>query len=255
MSAREPPGGCRTCVPVRRNHPDAEPAARLPHLPLVESVRRLPRSVKPTWRGWIHAGTFPLVIVLGTILVVRAEDAAGKISCAVFVVSSLILFGMSALYHRINWSPPVKRVLQRVDHANIFLLIAGTYTPIAVLCLTPQKATILLSIVWGGALAGIGIRMLWTTAPRWLFVPLYLLLGYGALMDILDFFRANAAMMSLIIIGGVLYSVGAGVYALKRPNPVPGVFEFHEVFHALTLLAFLCHWTAIFLVAVHPPTL
>lgn len=235
-------------------NPDREPAAGLPHLPLVESVRQ-PPPVKPTWRGWIHTGTFPVALVLGIVLIVVANGWAAKISCAVFMASSLILFGMSALYHRINWSPPVKRVLQRVDHANIFLLIAGSYTPISVICLPPQKATILLSIVWGGAIAGIGIRMLWTTAPRWLFVPLYLLLGYGALMYIVDFFAANAAMMTLIIVGGALYTLGATVYALKKPNPVRGVFEFHEVFHALTLLAFLCHGTAILLVAMNPPHL
>lgn len=238
-----------------RARPDREPAAGLPHLPLVESSSQRPQPTKPTWRGWIHAGTFPLAFVLGSVLVVVADGIAAKISCAVFVVSSLILFGMSALYHRINWSPPVKRVLQRVDHANIFLLIAGSYTPIAVICLPPKKATILLSIVWGGAIAGIGLRMLWTTAPRWLFVPFYLLLGYGALMYIMDFFAANAAMMILIIAGGLLYSAGAAVFALKRPNPVPGVFEFHEVFHTLTLLAFLCHWVGILIVAVDPPQL
>lgn len=233
--------------------PDREPAVALPHLPLIEAGAARVPSLKPTWRGWIHAGAAPLALVLGIILVIAARGFAVKASCIVFVVTSLVLFGISALYHRLGWSPSVKGVLQRVDHANIFLLIAGTYTPIAVICLPPAKATLLLSIVWGGAVAGICIRMIWTTAPRWLFVPLYLLLGYGALMFIVDFFRANAVMMTLIICGGFLYSAGAAVFALKRPNPAPGVFGFHEVFHALTLMAFLCHWSGIFLVAIDPP--
>lgn len=233
--------------------PQDEPGAGLPHLPLLEASEAQPQPVKPTWRGWIHAGTFPVAVGLGIVLVVVAEGAAAKISCAVFALTSVILFGVSALYHRLNWTPRVRRVLQRVDHANIFLLIAGSYTPISVICLPPAKATLLLTIVWGGAAVGIGVRMFWTTAPRWLFVPLYLLLGYGALMYIVDFFQANAVMMTLILVGGAFYSIGATVYALKRPNPVPGVFGFHEVFHALTLLAFLCHWAAILIVAVNPP--
>lgn len=232
--------------------PQREPAARLPHLPLIASAAP-PTQVVPTWRGWIHAAALPLAAALGIVLIVLADGIAAKLSCAAFVACSLILFGMSALYHRVSWSPPVKRILQRADHANIFLLIAGSYTPITVICLPARSATILLAVVWGGALTGIGLRLLWTTAPRWLFVPLYLLLGYGALAFIVDFFTANTWMMILIIVGGVCYSAGAAVFALKRPNPVPGVFGFHEVFHALTLMAFLCHWTAIFLVAVHPP--
>lgn len=208
----------------------------------------------PTWRGWIHAGTFPLAIVLGVVLIVMADGLAARVSCSIFAATSLVLFGMSALYHRLRWSAPVKRILQRVDHANIFLLIAGSYTPITVICLPRQESLLLLCIVWGGALAGIGLRLLWTTAPRWLFGPLYLLLGYAALVYVVDFFTANAAMMTLIIAGGVCYSIGALAVALKWPNPVPGVFGFHEVFHALTLVAFLCHWVGILIVAVDPPT-
>ena len=233
---------------------DREPAADLPHLPLLEDAAPA-ADLKPTWRGWIHAGTFPLAIVLGVILIVVADGAAAKISCAVFVLSSLLLFGISALYHRVNWSPRLKRLLKRMDHANIFLLIAGSYTPITVLALPPAKATLLLWLVWGGAGLGILFRIFWIGAPRWLYVPLYLLLGYAALAFIADFFAANAAMMTLILVGGLCYTVGAVIYALKRPNPFPGRFGFHEIFHALTLAAFLCHWTAILLVAVNPPVL
>jgi hemolysin III len=236
---------------------DQEPGAGLPNIPLLEDALAEDRAPeqKPTWRGWIHAGTFPLAIVLGVILIVFAEGAAAKISCAVFVLSSLLLFGISALYHRFTWQEKTRRLLKRLDHANIFLLIAGSYTPITVLALPQEKAVLLLWLVWGGAALGIGFRVFWIGAPRWLYVPLYLLLGYAALAFIVDFFQANAVMMTLILVGGLFYTIGAVAYGFKRPNPIPGVFGFHEIFHTLTLLAFLCHWTAIFLVATNPPVL
>lgn len=231
-------------------------ASRSAGLPLLqESLQYDALAVKPTWRGWIHAGTFPVAIVLGIILIVAADGLAAKVSCAIFVVCSLLLFGTSALYHRINWSPSVKAIFKRIDHANIFLLIAGSYTPITVLCLPPQKATILLWMVWVGAALGVGFRVFWVGAPRWLYVPLYVLLGWAAMIFIVDFFHANWLMMTLIVVGGLLYTAGAVIYGLKRPNPFPGKFGFHEIFHTLTLLAFLCHWTAIFIVATNPPLL
>ena len=224
----------------------------IPNLPLLEEDEPRPEDLRPSWRGWIHAGTFPVTIVAGIILLVAAEGTAAKVSCAVFVLSSMLLFGNSALYHRFDWNPRTKIILKRIDHANIFLLIAGSYTPITVLALPPDKATLLLSLVWGGALFGIAFRVFWIQAPRWLYVPLYLLLGYGALIFIIDFFQANAVMMTLILVGGLCYSVGAVVYALKKPNPVPGVFGFHEIFHTLTVVAFLCHWMAILIIATDP---
>ncbi|WP_349897448.1 PAQR family membrane homeostasis protein TrhA [Parafrigoribacterium soli] len=236
----------------------AESAEPLPHLPLVQDeVDHSPSTVdaKPTWRGWIHAATFPVAIVLGIVLLTAADGAAAKVSCAVFVVSSLLLFGISALYHRFNWSDRTKRTLKRLDHANIFLLIAGSYTPITVLALPHDKSVLLLWIVWVGAGLGIAFRVFWIGAPRWLYVPLYLLLGYGALIFIGDFFAANAVMMTLILVGGLCYTIGAVIYGMKRPNPFPGRFGFHEIFHSLTLLAFLCHWVAILLVAIAPPVL
>jgi hemolysin III len=222
---------------------------------LEESIEFQQLDAKPTWRGWIHAGTFPLAIVLGAILLVSADGTAATVSSAVFVASSLLLFGISALYHRFTWSDRARMTLKRLDHANIFLLIAGSYTPITVLCLEPARSTLLLWLVWGGAALGIGFRVFWIGAPRWLYVPLYLLLGYASLVFIADFFAANVAMMTLILVGGLFYTIGAVIYALKRPNPFPGKFGFHEIFHALTLLAFLCHWTGIFIVATHPPLL
>ncbi|HEU4807132.1 MAG TPA: hemolysin III family protein, partial [Homoserinimonas sp.] len=132
----------------------SEPGSDLPNVPLVEDEVAHPEP-KPTWRGWIHAGTFPVAILLGAVLITLADGTAAKVSSAVFVVSSLLLFGVSALYHRLNWSDRARRVLKRLDHANIFLLIAGSYTPITVLSLPEEKAVLLLSLVWAGALVGI----------------------------------------------------------------------------------------------------
>lgn len=225
----------------------------MPQLPLMEAAAiDAAVELKPSWRGWIHAATFPIAVAAGIVLIALAQGAPAKWACAVFMASSLLLFGNSALYHRFNWSPMTKAVLKRIDHANILLLIAGTYTPLAVLALDTPQTILLLSLVWGGALLGILFRVFWIDAPRWLYVALYLVLGWAAMMYIVDLFAANAAMMILVIIGGVLYTAGAVVYAIKRPNPWPGHFGFHEIFHVCTVLAFLCHWTACLLIAINP---
>lgn len=226
----------------------------LPQLPLLEvaEVDAAVEETKPTWRGWIHAGVFPISIVAGIILVLSAQGAAAKWSSTVFVLTSMLLFGNSALYHRFSWRPKVRLLLKRIDHANIFLLIAGTYTPIAVLALPPAKGTLLLVLVWGGALLGIGFRVFWINAPRWLYVPLYLALGWGAVAFLGDIAAANLASMILVATGGLLYTIGAIMYAMKRPNPWPGRFGFHELFHVCTVLAFLCHWSGILLLALDP---
>lgn len=224
------------------------------HLPLLEdSIAHQHSEEKPSWRGLIHLGTLPLAIAAGIVLVVLADGMAATISSAVFALSSILMFGISGTYHRFSWKPTAKKVLRRLDHANIFLLIAGTYTPIAVLALPADKATLLLFLVWGGALLGIGFRVFWLSAPRWIYVPLYLALGWAAVMYMGDLFVANVWMMALVIIGGLAYSVGAVVYATKRPNPLPRHFGFHEIFHALTVVAFMCHWSAVLLVAINPP--
>jgi hemolysin III len=230
--------------------------ASVPHVPLLEDELETPAAeVKPTWRGWIHAGTFPVAIVLGIILIVLGHGVPAKVSSSIFVLSSLLLFGNSALYHRINWKPRTKVLLKRIDHANIFLLIAGSYTPLIVLCLSQPHQTILLAVIWGGAGLGILFRVFFIRAPRWLYVPLYLVLGWAALIFIVDFFHASAVSMTLILVGGLFYSVGAVIYGLKRPNPFPGRFGFHEIFHTFTLLAFLTQWVGILLLATNPPVL
>ena len=234
-------------------------APALPHVPFTEEAETTPTMVgaadtRPAWRGWIHAGTFPLAAAMGIVLVTLAATPAAKGASAVFMATSLIMFGVSATYHRFPWRPVVKRVLKRIDHTNIFLLIAGTYTPIAVIAMPPGKGTLLLVLVWTGAFFGIVFRVFFVGAPRWLYTPLYVLLGVGALGFLGDLFAADVAMTVLILAGGACYIVGATFYALKAPNPAPGRFGFHELFHALTVVAYLCHWTAVLLVALHPPT-
>lgn len=222
------------------------------HLPLAEAMPIDALEAKPTWRGWIHTGVLPLVIAGGIILLAVAQSLPAKLAAAVFFAGSFLLFGNSALYHRFNWKPRAKKVLKRIDHANIFLLIASSYTPMAVLSLPSGKGTLLLIIVWAGALLGIFFRVFWIGAPRWLYVPLYIALGWAAMFYVTDFYASNAVAMNLILIGGLCYTVGAVIYGFKRPNPWPGHFGFHEIFHTLTVIAFICHWVAALLVTLSP---
>lgn len=225
----------------------------MPQLPLLDAAAASAQvELRPSWRGWIHAATFPIAIIAGIVLISLAQGAPAKWASAVFMTTSLLLFGNSALYHRFDWKPRTKAILKRIDHANILLLIAGTYTPLAVLALPTDQTVLLLSLVWTGAIAGIIFRVFWIHAPRWLYVALYLVLGWAAVMYLVPLFQANPAMMVLVVIGGLLYSGGAVVYALKKPNPWPGHFGFHEIFHVCTVLAFLCHWTASLLIALEP---
>lgn len=219
---------------------------------LEEAIAYREVEQKPSWRGWIHLGTWPVALASGIVLIALARGTEATISSAVFVLSSLTLFGISATYHRFNWSERTRAILRRLDHANIFFLIAGTYTPIALLALPPNQGWLLLGLVWSGALLGIAMRVLWLDAPRWIYVPLYLLLGWAAVMYLPQLLAANVAMMVLVIVGGGLYTLGAVIYGLKWPNPVPASFGFHEVFHSLTVAAFLCHWTAVLLIARTP---
>jgi hemolysin III len=229
----------------------------LPHLPLIEAagdaIAEAEVEQKPSWRGWIHAVTAPLALVAGIVLVVLADGPVATISTAVYAASCVLMFGVSAVYHRFHWQERTRLVLKRLDHANIFLLIAGSYTPIALLTLPSPTDWILLLVIWGGALLGIAFRIFWLHAPRWLYVPIYLALGWAAVAFLGQIWAANAATAALVIAGGLAYTVGAVAYGLKKPNPFPGRFGFHEIFHACTFIAFVCHWTAILLVAVAPP--
>jgi hemolysin III len=221
-------------------------------MPISEGFREPAADVKPTWRGWIHTGVLPIVIAAGIVLIVLADGLVAKVASAIFFASSFLLFGNSALYHRFNWKPKTKLALKRIDHANIFLLIAGSYTPITLLALPQEKALVLMIAIWGSAFLGISFRVFWINAPRWLYVPIYIAMGWGAIAYVVDFMNANAPMMILILSGGLAYTIGAVVYGLKKPNPFPGHFGFHEIFHSLTVLAFMSHWTAALLIALAP---
>jgi hemolysin III len=206
--------------------------------------------VKPKLRGWLHAGVFPLSVVAGIVLVSLAGTTEARVACAVYAVSAALLFGVSAVYHRGTWSPRVYAVLRRLDHANIFLIIAGTYTPFTLLLLEGGQARLLLWLVWAGALAGIAFRVFWTDAPRWLYTPVYIALGWAAVFFLPDFLdRGGMAVLILIVIGGLLYSLGGIVYAAQRPDPSPRWFGFHEVFHSLTLAAYAVHYVAVSMTA------
>lgn len=233
--------------------PRPEAGDDIPNIPLLEDAIAHPDvEGKPTWRGWIHAGTAPFAVAAGIVLIVLADGVAAKASAAVFMASSILLFGVSAVYHRFNWSPSVKAVFRRLDHANIFVLIAGTYTPLAVNALPFDKGVVLLIAVWAGALLGIIFRVFWVHAPRWSYVPLYLGLGWAAVFYAVDLVQFNALAMLFVLIGGLAYTAGALFYGFKRPNPWPGRFGFHELFHTCTVIAFLCHWTAILLIVRAP---
>ncbi|BDO41414.1 DNA-binding protein [Cellulomonas sp. NTE-D12] len=203
-------------------------------------------QVKPRLRGWIHAGVAPVVLVAAIVLVALAPTEAARWSTAVFGVTAVLLFGTSAVYHRGRWSPRTAAVLRRLDHTNIFLIIAGTYTPLAVLMLSARTARLLLVVVWSGALVGALARIFWLNAPRWVYVPSYVALGLVAVGYIPAFSRTGGpAVAWLVLGGGVAYIAGAIVYGTKRPDPSPRWFGFHEVFHTLTVLAFACHYAAV----------
>lgn len=209
---------------------------------------------KPGMRGWLHAGMFPVVLIAGVVLVASAISQRGRVACVVFGLTACALFGISTLYHRGNWDVRKAALLRRLDHANIFLIIAGTYTPLSLLLLSRHDATLLLGGVWLAALAGVVFRVFWLNAPRWLYTPCYVLLGWAAMFFLPEFWRAGGPVVVwLIIAGGVFYSTGSVIYALKRPNPSPRWFGFHEIFHALTILGFSCHYLAIFIVAQSHP--
>lgn len=212
-------------------------------------------AVKPRLRGWQHAVAAP-VAGAATLLLVVLAPARLRVPLALFALTTILLFTVSALYHRGTWSPRVTAVLQRWDHANIFLVIAGSATPFAVALLEPGPARSLLAVLWLGAVGGAAIRLLWVRAPRWLFVPMYLALGWASVMFLPGFLSSDLLsstshvwVLGLILTGGVLYTLGAGVFATRWPDPSPRWFGFHEVFHSFTLGGWASHFAAAAVVA------
>lgn len=205
---------------------------------------------KPRMRGWLHTYAFFVAVVCGIVLCSIAATRPGwapLVSCLIYSLTVCGLFGTSALYHRRVWSERGYQVMRRMDHSMIFLFIAGTYTPLCAMLLAPRPATVMLALVWGGALAGVAVKVIWPHAPRWVSAPLYLALGWVAVAMLPEILHGGGvAALVLLIVGGAIYSVGAVFYALRRPNPWPTVFGHHEFFHACTLLAALCHHIAIY---------
>ncbi len=209
--------------------------------------------VKPRLRGWIHLWAFGVSVIAGIVLVtLSAPRCPGKRRSPPPSTASrcAVCSGVSATYHRIHWNTVKARTwMKRADHSMIFLFIAGSYTPFAVLGLPPDTGRTLLIVVWAGALAGVALKMLWPTAPRWVGVPLYLLLGWAIVPVAPELTHEVGVLpMVLLLIGGILYSVGAILYATKWPNPWPTTFGHHEFFHAATVIAALCHYIAVWLV-------
>ncbi len=201
---------------------------------------------KPRLRGWLHLGMTPLAVVGGVLLVILAPSLSGKLGSAVWTGGALLLFGTSAAYHLGDWAPRTTALLRRWDHANIFIFIAATYTPLALTLLPGGEAQKLLVLIWSVAFVGLLGRVFWQGAPRWLDVVYYLGMGWAGLAWLPAFWvNGGPLVVGLIGLGGLFYTVGAVVYGRKKPNPSPEWFGFHEIFHACTIAAALCHLAAI----------
>jgi hemolysin III len=200
---------------------------------------------KPKLRGIVHLVMSPLSLVAGLILITLANELRGRITLGIFTLTAVTLFTCSALYHRVAWNDKNKAIWRRIDHSNISILIAGTYTPFAVYLLQPSQTKTLLIVAWGGAILISLLRIFWLSAPRWLYVAGYISLGWAAVFYMPAFLNSGGvAIFILILIGGVLYSAGGVIYALKKPNFSINWFGFHELFHAMTAAAFICHFIA-----------
>jgi hemolysin III len=202
-------------------------------------MREPPVPLKPRLRGVLHQWAFVSSVPLGVALVVAAEDVRARIAVTVYAVSLVALFGISALYHRVNWrSLTARRWMRRLDHSMIFVVIAGSYTPFALLALHGPLAVAILVAVWAGALGGVVLNLVWSSAPKWLRAMLYVALGWVAVAALPRLAAAiGTGGLTLVALGGVLYTLGAVVYSVKRPDPVPSVFGYHEIFHALVTIA------------------
>ena len=209
--------------------------------------------VKPLLRGVLHEAAFVVAIIVAPLLLLSADAGRPRLAAAVFASSVAACFGVSALYHRITWAPHVRRWMRRADHAGVYLLIAGTYTPVSLLVLDRAWGRVILVIVWAGALAAILLKFLWVDGPKWVAAAVGLALGWVAVVALPQLAdRLQPSALTLLIAGGLLYTVGAIVYARRKPDPVPAVFGYHEVFHALTIAAAACQYVAIAFFVIRP---
>lgn len=208
-------------------------------------------EIRPRLRGVFHEWAFFASLGAAALLLVLAGSAREAVASSIYVAALAALFGVSALYHRITWSPPVRRWMRRLDHSTIFVFIAGTYTPFALLAVDGWLSWTVLTVVWAGAAAGMLLSLVWIGAPKWLAAGVYLALGWvGVLAAPQLFSGAGVAAATLVAIGGVLYTVGAIAYATKRPNRWPTTFGYHELFHVLVVVAAALQFIAVALVVV-----
>ncbi len=209
-------------------------------------------SLRPTMRGWLHAGALVATLVAGPLLISDAPNGWDRFVLTVYVVSLVGLFGVSAAFHRINWSQAGRRRMRRADHSTIFIAIVGTYTAVAGLSLTGWAQALVLTLVWVGALGGITLRQVWLDAPKWAIALPYVVVGWSAMAVLPQLLRhLGGGGFTLLLVGGVFYTAGAIVYALKRPDPFPRVFGYHEIFHACTVVGAVLQFTAIAAFGLH----
>jgi hemolysin III len=212
---------------------------------------RTMESVRPRLRGVFHQYAFFVAVAAGATLFVLAEGARERLAVWIYAVALAAMFGASALYHRFPWRSAARRLwARRVDHAMIFIFIAGTYTPFALLALTGTLQVVVLAVVWGGAALGLVLNLAWIDAPRWLSALAYLAVGWVGVITIPQLFAAGIAAGVLVAVGGVLYTLGALAYATTWPNPVPAWFGFHEIFHLLVVAAAVTQFVAVSLIVL-----
>jgi hemolysin III len=205
-----------------------------------------PLREKPKLRGVLHQAAFVMALALVPLMIFTADGERRRLAAAVFAGSVAACFGASALYHRVTWTPRVRLWMRRIDHAGVYLLIAGTYTPVSLLVLEGSWRPVVLTIVWAGAAAAIVLKLVWVAAPKWLTVAIGIALGWVAVVALPQLVtRLNPAALILLVVGGLAYTAGAVVYARRRPDPAPAVFGYHELFHALTIVGVACQYVAI----------
>lgn len=202
--------------------------------------------VKPTYRGVSHQYGFWVSLAMGVGLISLAPGGRARLAVGIYSVCLSGMLGVSAAFHRRNWSPSARRRMRRLDHSMIFAAVAGTYTPIALLALHGTTRAVILWLVWSGAGAGVILKLTWIDAPKWLVALVYVALGWAAVGVLPELTHSSGVgALVLLVLGGLLYTAGAVVYARRRPDPNPAVFGYHEVFHALVIAAALCHWCVI----------
>ncbi|HYT75333.1 MAG TPA: hemolysin III family protein [Vicinamibacterales bacterium] len=207
---------------------------------------------KPRLRGVLHQVGFVIAVALAPLLILGADGGRARFAAAVFAGSVAACFGASALYHRVTWKPRARLWMRRLDHAGVYVLIAGTYTPVSLLVLRGAWRPVVLTIIWAGATAAIVLKFVWVAAPKWLAAAIGIALGWVAVIVLPQLIgRVNLAAVILLIAGGLAYTAGAVVYVRRRPDPAPAVFGYHELFHALTIVGVACQYVAIAFFIVH----